>query len=96
MKLQEIKSVDKDFIVGDLRFTLTDHDASNSLATFEVADDGGLKVGEFTVEYLDMMNMDYTESPEYTDTMERLRKTGDSNAISRGIRRIITGHLANG
>lgn len=96
MLLKEITTVDKDFIVGDLRFTLTDHDAANSLATFVVTDDGNLTVGEFIVDYKDMMSMDYIEPPEYPDILERLRKTGETNTISRSINRIITGVLAHG
>lgn len=96
MLLKELTSVDKDFVVSGLRFTLTDHDAVNSIATFMVTDDGDLTVGEFSVDYSNMKSMDYIEPPEYPNILERLRKTGESNIISRGILRIITGLLGNG
>lgn len=96
MLLKELTTPDKDFIVGDLRFTLIDHNAGNSMATFVVTDDGGLTVGEFSADYTDMMNIDYIEPPEYPNIIERLRKTGETNTISRSINRIITGILAHG
>jgi len=96
MLLKELTSVDKDFVVSGLRFVLTDHDAPNSIATFMVTDDGDLTVGEFSVDYSNMQSMDYIEPPEYPNILERLRKTGESNTISRGILRIIKNLLVNG
>ncbi len=96
MLLKELTSIDKDFVTSGLRFTLTDHDAVNSIATFMVTDDGDLTVGEFSVDYNNMQSMDYIEPPEYPNILERLRKTGESNTISRGILRIIKNLLVNG
>jgi hypothetical protein len=52
-------------------------------------DAGGLHVGAFNVDFDDVNDMDYVDARGFQGTLERLRKTGDSNKISRNINRIV-------
>ncbi len=88
MLLKELASKKSRFIVGDLEFIVTN--IGPTTITLNVTDAGDLKVGEFDVEFGDG-DLDYVESPAYPNTLERLRKTGESNTIARGIRQITDG-----
>ena len=88
MKLNELKQIHNEFTVAGLTIRASEFDATR--ITFAVKDAGGLQVGSFYVEFDDLTDIDYFDTPEYPNTLERLRKTGESNAISRNVNKTIT------
>ena len=83
MKLENvIPSLHYSFTVGDLEFRASNFE--DDCVVFDVMDQGGLKVGEFTATK-DGDHVDYTDKGKYNDTIEMLRKTGNSSAIAQNV-----------
>lgn len=88
MILKKLNPLHYSFKVGGLKFKATDFD--DYKITFVVRDEGDLKVGEFSVEYDDDGRMEFSDPPEYDQTLERLRQSGDSDAIARQVKKTIS------
>ena len=85
MKLEKaVKPLHYKFTVGELEFRASKFDDDH--VVFDVLDSGGLKVGEF-----DAMpvgdDIEYSDKGQYNDTLEMLRKTGDSSDIATNIKK---------
>jgi len=89
MKLSQISPERPEFKVGELAFDVTNVDIENNSISFSVLDAGGLQVGAFNVDFDDVNDMDYVDALGFQGTLERLRKSGDSNKISRNINRLV-------
>jgi len=87
MKLERVvKPNNYKFTVGELEFRVSNF--GDDHIVFDVIDAGDLKVGEFTASPVDG-GIDYTDKGQYNDTIEMLRKTGDSSAIAKNIKKIL-------
>ncbi len=92
MKLERVvKPLHYRFTVGELEFRASKFEDDH--VVFDVLDSGGLKVGEFTAtpvgDDADFYDVDYTDKGEYNDTLEMLRKTGDSSVIAKNIKKTL-------
>lgn len=89
MKLENVvKPLHYKFTVGELEFRASKFEDDHIV--FDVMDTGGLKVGEFTASDLDGDgNIEYTDKGQYNDTIEMLRKTGDSSIIAKNIKKTL-------
>lgn len=89
MLLEELKPLHDRFVAGDLTFKAEDFDPATNTVYFSVKDSGGLEVGKFSASSSDQMEtIDYDDS-EHEGTLERLRRTGESNTIARNVRRTL-------
>ena len=89
MKLNEVvKPFHFEFTVGELSFRASSFQDEHTV--FDVIDAGGLKVGEFDAWLEDDGDIGYRDKGQYNDTLERLRKTGDSSKIAANVRKTLT------
>ena len=87
MKLIEVvKPLHYEFTVGELSFRASAFNDDHTV--FDVMDAGGLKVGEFDA-WMEGDDIQYRDKGQYNDTLERLRKTGDSSQIAANIRKTL-------
>ena len=89
MKLERaVKPLHYKFTVGELEFRASKFEDDH--VVFDVLDSGDLKVGEFTASDMDGDgNIEYSDKGQYNDTLEMLRKTGDSNIIANNIKKTL-------
>lgn len=89
MLLEDIKRIHYNFKVGDYSFKASDFEIEPYQVKFSVQDRGGLEVGCFIVTFDPSDdNLEYDDS-ECPGTLERLRRTGDSNLIARNVRKTV-------
>lgn len=89
MLLEDIASLHHQFKIEDLFFKSNDFDFENNKIIFQVYDDGGLKVGEFVVEYDGVGHLEFNDSEDFPNTLERIRRDGYSNELVHHIRKTI-------
>ena len=87
MKLEQVvKPIHYKFTVGELRFRASKFEDDH--VVFDVFDTGNLKVGEFTATPIGD-DIKFTDKGKYNDTLEMLRRTGNSSEITKNIQHVI-------
>jgi hypothetical protein len=95
MLLEDLKRIHYSFKVGDYYFKAKDFEVEPYTVTFSVQDSGGLEVGCFSVEFDSQDdNLEYDDSI-CPGTLERLRKTGETDAIVRNVRKTVNSVLTD-
>lgn len=91
MLLEDLNPLHFRFTVGDLHFRAKDFE--DKLIKFTISDEGGMKIGGFTVTFNDAgEDVDITDD-DYPGTLDHLRKGKESDAITRHIKRVVKSTL---
>ena len=87
MKLSNLNPFHHTFKIDDLTFKTNDVTDDNIVVG--VYDEGGLQLGEFTVEYDEDGKIEVDDSA-YDNILERLRKSGNSDTIMRNLKKMVS------
>jgi hypothetical protein len=88
MLLEELKAR-QCFTVGDMTFKLEKSNKDTREVHYSICDDSGLCIGKFSASCCDENDaIEYDDSDD-DGTLERLRKSGYSDAIARNVRSAI-------
>ena len=87
MKLNHvIKPLHYKYTVDELQFRASKFEDDHIV--FDVMDAGGLKVGEFTASPIGD-DIEYADKGQYSNTLEMLRKTGNSSIIAKNVKQTL-------
>lgn len=86
MKLEDLHSFHYAFNIDDLKFKVVNMDDDNIWVA--VMDAGGMQIGEFVIDYEDD-TIELDDSDSHPGTLERLRKSGNSDAVMRNVKKMV-------
>lgn len=91
MLLEDINPLHYNFKIGDLDFKAEDFD--DMFIDFIVRDAGGMQVGGITVTFdAEGENIEVSDT-DHPGTLNRIQKAGDSDALSRQIKKAVKSTL---
>lgn len=96
MLLEDVNPVHNIFKIGEYTYKVEDieydtDESDQDYIVVAVYDSGDLKSGEFTVYYDTQGSIEFSDkNSNYSNTLERIRRRGDSNKVARNIRKTIS------